>query len=87
MKLQENTYKELVAEGEQQLDAVHLLIRFQRQLQLEHQEVQLPVLVLVLFSHLCSPHSKKCYHQRIFKNLIHIKVVKFLEKNGDIPKE
>lgn len=49
-----DTYKELVAEGEQQLNAVHLLIGFQRKLQLKDQEVQFPILVLVLFSHLQS---------------------------------
>lgn len=52
-----STYKELVAEGEQQLDAVDLLLRFQRKTQLKDQPVQLPVLVLVHFSHLHRPQE------------------------------
>lgn len=46
------TYEELVAEGEQQLDAVNLLLRLKRKLQVKNQKVQFPILVLVLFSDL-----------------------------------
>lgn len=47
-----NTYKELVVEGEQQLDTVHLFLGLQRQPDLEIQKVQLPIPVLVFLSHL-----------------------------------
>lgn len=46
------TYKQLVAEGEQQLDAVHLLISLERKPKLKVQNVQLSIAVLVFFSHL-----------------------------------
>lgn len=47
-----STYKELIAEGQQQLNTVNFFIRFQRKLQLEDQKVQLSILVQILFSYL-----------------------------------
>ena len=71
LTLQWNTYEELVAKGEQKLNAVHLFIRFERKLQLEVQKVQLPVLVQVLFSHLYSDQMKMVQDERSFSNEKH----------------
>lgn len=48
----ERTYEELVAEGQQKLNAVHLFSVSEGKLQLERQQVQLSILVQVLLPHL-----------------------------------